>query len=40
MNSTEHAMSGVSELLDLPPFPAARSAASKIRDELDEILST
>lgn len=40
MNSSESLSSTVSEFLEMPPLPAARTAAFAIREELDVVLST
>jgi len=40
MNGSERSASITSELLELAPLPTAREAASQVRKELDEILST
>jgi predicted nucleotidyltransferase len=40
MSSSEYSASSFSELLELAPLPAVRGAASRVRDELDEILSS
>jgi predicted nucleotidyltransferase len=39
MNGSESLKSAISELLEIPPLPAARASALKIREELDSVLS-
>ena len=39
MTGAERTIASVSELLQLAPLPTARDAASKTREELDELLS-